>query len=125
MITSFVALSLAACSGGQQAAGNAQASTEKDAAKPAVSFKSPVDFSADPKVKQQQQSSLVDLMVKDVHVDLETLKGEAMRRGVTLSPEQIAAKQAQVIDKRAPSAPVASPSGPSAGGPDPTASPAE
>lgn len=94
-----VGLLLTAC-GGDDTKAVATAAASQD--KPRVTFSSPVKFSADPGVKQRQQSDLVAMMVKDPRIDIESLKGEAMRRGITLSPEQLAFKQSQVIDKKAP-----------------------
>lgn len=70
---------------------------EKAAEAPKGNFtiSSPVEFSEDPAVKQEQQEGLVKSMLEDPGIPLEVIEGEAARRGVTLTDEQRAAKRAQ------------------------------
>jgi len=58
-------------------------------------IESPVEFSDDPAEKQAQQESMVQSMLDDPSITLETIEGEAARRGVTLTDAQRAAKRVQ------------------------------
>lgn len=72
-------------------------------------YVSPLRKSGDPAVMKAQQNEMVDRMIHDPHVDLATIEGEAYRRGVTLTPEQIAFKKANPVDIGAPPGPAAPP----------------
>lgn len=93
----ITALALAACGSAGDKAGNeaAPAEADKAAAKGNYEIKPPVQYSADPAEKQKQQTQLVGYMVDDPQVPLDVLQGEAARRGVTLTAEQIARKKTQ------------------------------
>ena len=64
-------------------------------------IESPVQFSEDPAEKQAQQEGLVRSMLDDPSIPLETIEGEAARRGVILTDEQRAAKRAQTPPQEA------------------------
>lgn len=49
----------------------------------------------DPVEKHKFQEDLVEHMIEDSSMPLDMIQGEAYRRGVTLTPEQIARKKAQ------------------------------
>jgi len=70
-----------------------------------VQLRPPIEFSSDPAEKQRQQEGLVESMLQDPNIPFDQIEGEAYRRGVELTPEQIAAKKAQT--SRQPSAPAA------------------
>ena len=56
---------------------------------------SPIKFSDNPAIRQEQQQGMVDSMLADPGIPLDAIEGEAARRGVTLTDEQRAAKRAQ------------------------------
>lgn len=60
-----------------------------------VQLRPPIEFSSDPAEKQRQQEGLVESMLQDPNIPFDQIEGEAYRRGVELTPEQIAAKKAQ------------------------------
>ena len=88
-ITLAMALALAAC-------GNEpEEPTAADIPKGNFTISSPVDFSEDPAIRQEQQQGMVESMLADPGVSLDIIEGEAARRGVTLTDEQRSAKRAQ------------------------------
>ena len=68
-------------------------------------YVSPLQPTKDPQIMKGQQVALVDMMIHDPHVDLASIEGEAYRRGVTLTPEQVAFKKAHPVDRNAPISP--------------------
>lgn len=84
-------ISLAACGSEPEAEEGASAEMPQGN----FTIESPVKFSDDPTEKQAQQEGLVQSMLDDPSIPLETIEGEAARRGVTLTDEQRAAKSAQ------------------------------
>lgn len=84
-------LTLAACGSEPDAEGDATPEVPEGN----FTIESPVQFSEDPAEKQAQQEGLVQSMLDDPSVPLETIEGEAARRGVSLTDEQRAAKRAQ------------------------------
>ena len=91
VLTLSLGLTLAACG------------SEPDAEKSALpevpegnfTISSPVEFSEDPAERKIQQEGLVQSMLDDPGIPLETIEGEAARRGVLLTDDQRAAKRAQ------------------------------
>jgi len=82
-----------------------EAETVEEAPKGNFTISSPVEFSEDPAVRQQQQAGLVESMLEDPGIPLEVIEGEAARRGVTLTDQQRAAKRAQQAESPAPAGP--------------------
>lgn len=93
----FAALALAACGSGDQkdVAGNESTAQAGKAPEGNFVIKPPIQFSADPAEKQKQQEMLVGEMARDPMISLADLEGEAARRGVKLTPAQIADKKTQ------------------------------
>lgn len=58
---------------------------------------SPVVFSKDPVEKKRQNAEMVDSMIRDARMPLDMIEGEAFRRGIQLTPEQIALKKSQNV----------------------------
>ena len=114
MLVGLLPMVLIACS--KQEEQQAANSPSADAPRAKAVYVSPLRRSADPAVMKAQQNEMVDRMIHDPHVDLATIEGEAYRRGVKLTPEQIAFKKANPVDLDAPLGPsaTAAPTAPSA-----------
>lgn len=101
IISASITLALAGCSddadapkGGDVPSGPVARST--------VKLTPPIEFSSDPVEKQKQQEGMVQSMLEDPNIPFDQIEGEAYRRGVTLTPEQIAAKRAQTQGAQPP-----------------------
>lgn len=105
MLVGLLPMLLIGCS--QQGEQQSTNSSTADAPKAKAVYVSPLRKSADPAVMKAQQNEMVDRMIHDPHVDLATIEGEAYRRGVTLTPEQIAFKKANPVNLGAPPGPAA------------------
>ena len=92
IITLGAVLALTACSSETD---NADEQPSGPVPRSNVQLKPPIEFSSDPAEKQRQQEGLVNSMLEDPNIPFDQIEGEAYRRGVTLTPEQIAAKKAQ------------------------------
>ena len=106
MLVGLLPMLLIACS--QQGEQQSTNSSTADAPRSKAVYVSPLRKSADPAVMKAQQNEMVDRMIHDPHVDLATIEGEAYRRGVTLTPEQVAFKKANPVNLGAPPGPAAS-----------------
>lgn len=87
-------LLLAACGTSEEGAKKG-AETAKEQPKGNFTISSPVKFSQDAGERQKQQEALVAMMISDPNVPLDVIEGEAVRRGVKLTPDQIATKKTQ------------------------------
>jgi len=105
VLVGLLPMLLIACS--QQGEQQSTTSSTADAPRTKAVYVSPLRKSADPAVMKAQQNEMVDRMIHDPHVDLATIEGEAYRRGVTLTPEQIAFKKANPVNLGAPPGPAA------------------
>lgn len=77
-----------------------------EAPKGTFTVNSPIEFSEDPDIRQEQQEGLVKSMLEDPGISLETIESEAARRGVTLTDDQRDDKrkqQASALDTEDPS----------------------
>lgn len=88
VLSTLPILALAACSDSDE--GN-----RIEEPKGNFTIESPVAFSNDPVEMQNQQENLVNMMINDPAIALDQVQGEALRRGVTLTDEQVAKKQSQ------------------------------
>jgi len=64
----------------------------------------PPKMPTDPVELKTAQKDMVESMIADTSLPLDMIEGEAYRRSVTLTPEQIARKKAQTLTKTPPMA---------------------
>ena len=93
-----VALMAAGCSGSEED-GNAAASNGADALPKGNFTITPPPMPTDPVELRKKQESMVEDMIADPSLPLDMIEGEAYRRGVTLTAEQISRKKAQTPPK--------------------------